>query len=207
MGILCEYPSGYVEPYPDVYGRVATLAEEANRRLGALGSVTPKVATFLARFAGIVRKLEALARKELAGQAFTGEEREWVKSAIQVKTQKGGCGGPSVIYTGWYPELLYGGRPEVWEPTIADVHSDPNSGGVLEVGVGDTNFVVVAVDNHGDRAAYVGPVYSYYEFTSPVRLTDEAWRAQLGGQQEVARPQWTRPWRGKRVPRPQAPRR
>jgi hypothetical protein len=207
MGIICEYPTGYVEPYPEVYARVATLAEEMGRRLGTLGSVPSGVATFLAEFASIGRKLEGLARKELAAEAFTADEREWVKSAIQAKTEGGGCGPPRVIYTGWYPKLLYGGRPELWEPTIADVHTDPNSSKVLEVGVGDANFVVVAVDNRGDRAAYVGPVYTYYEFPSGVRLTDEVWRAQLAGQQEVARPEWTRAWRGKRVPRAQAPRR
>jgi Protein of unknown function (DUF3160) len=205
MGIICEYPTGFVEPYPEVYARVATLAEEMGRRLDALGSATPRVATFLTEFAGIVRKLEALARKELAAEAFSKDERAWVKSAIQAKTEGGGCGPPRVIYTGWYPKLLYGGRPELWEPTIADVHTDPNSGRVLEVGVGDANFVVVAVDNRDDRAAYVGPVYSYYEFPSTVRLTDEAWRAQLGGQQEVERPEWTRAWRGQRVRRAQAP--
>jgi hypothetical protein len=204
MGIICEYPTGYVEPYPEVYARVAMLAEEAGRRLGELGSGPPGVGTFLADFASIVRKLERLARKELASEAFTGDERAWVKSAIQAKTESGGC-APRVIYTGWYPQLLYGGRPEVWEPTIADVHTDPNSGRVLEVGVGDANFVVVAVDNHGDRAAYVGPVYSYYEFPSAERLTDEAWRAKLAGEQEIERPEWTRAWRGKRAPRPQAP--
>ena len=205
MGIVCEYPTGYVEPYPEVYARVAMLAEEAGRQLDALGSATPRVASFLTEFAGIVRKLEALARKELAAEAFTKDEREWVKSAIQAKTVGGGCGPPRVIYTGWYPKLLYGGRPELWEPTIADVHTDPNTGRVLEVGVGDANFVVVAIDNRADRAAYVGPVYSYYEFPSAVRLTDEAWRAQLGGPQEVERPEWTRAWRGQRVQRPQAP--
>jgi Protein of unknown function (DUF3160) len=36
----------------------------------------------------------------------------------------------------------------------------------LEVGVGDVDVLIVAVDNGRDRAAYVGPVYSYYEFAS-----------------------------------------
>ena len=192
MGIICEYPTGYVEPYPEAYARLALFGEEANRRLGELQLTTGDIVTFLTRFAEIMRKLEGLARKELAGKPFTKEERQWVKDAIDAKTEDGGgCGGPPrVIYTGWYPKLIFG-KPEVWEPTIADVHTDPNSGQVLEVGVGDANFIVAAIDNHGDRAAYVGPVYSYYELKSKERLTDEAWRKRLADGKAPPRPAWT----------------
>jgi hypothetical protein len=73
------------------------------------------------------------------------------------------------------------------------VHADPNDPGTaLEVAVGDVNFVVVAVDNDGDRAAYVGPVSSYYEFTQPAeqRLTDEEWQQRIQQEKTPARPGW-----------------
>jgi hypothetical protein len=198
MGILCEYPTGYVEPYPEFYARLALFAEEARRRLGALKLVGPDTpaGTFFTEFGTTMHKLESLAGKELAGTPFTREERAWVKEAISAKTKpSNGCGGPPiVIYSGWYPKLIYGSKAEVWEPVIADVHSDPNSGSVLEVGTGDAGFVVVAVNNERDRGAYVGPVFSYYEFTSQQRLTDEAWRARFDAGKVPPHPEWTRPF-------------
>lgn len=54
------------------------------------------------------------------------------------------------------------------------------------------NFLIVAVDNDNDRAIYVGPVYSYYEFTVPPaqRLTDEEWLKRLEREDFPKRPAW-----------------
>jgi hypothetical protein len=52
------------------------------------------------------------------------------------------------------------------------------------------NFLVAAIDSRGDRAAYVGPIYSYYEFTSPKRLTDEDWRGRIKSGDLPHRPEW-----------------
>ena len=54
-----------------------------------------------------------------------------------------------------YAGLIYGGDPAKLSPTISDVHTDPNAGKVLEEGVGDATFLVVAVDNKADRALYM----------------------------------------------------
>ena len=151
-----------------------------------------RLAKFLDRFATIIRKLERLAQKELAGQPFDAEEKAFLKNAIKLESTSHGCGGPpSHVYSGWYPELIYG-SPDAWLPTVADVHTDPNSGKVLEVGVGNVDLLVAAIDNGEDRAAYVGPVYTYYEFPSAERLTDEAWRAKIQSGKLPARPKWIR---------------
>src|SRR5262249_36754809 len=65
---------------------------------------------------------------------------------------------------------------------------------VLEEATGSVNFLVVAVDNENDRAIYVGPVYSYYEFAvSPDnRLSDEAWIKKLQNKDTPERPRWVR---------------
>jgi hypothetical protein len=190
MGIACEYPTGYVEPYPAFYARLAAFAELAQQRLGDLGICPARASPFLTEFAGTLRKLERMAQKELAGTPFSPDEQQWLKQAITAKRHGGGCGGPRFSYDGWYPKLVYDGRPDTWEPTIADVHTDPNTGEVLEVGTGDVKFVVVAIDSGRDRAAYVGPVYSYYELTAKRRLTDEAWRQKLLAAPLPRRPEW-----------------
>jgi hypothetical protein len=199
--IACEYPTGYVEPYPELWARLALFGEQGKGWLEATGLSTPQRAAFFDFFAATTRHLEKLARKELAGEPFDGDDRKFVKDTISVQWRGGGCGPPTKIYSGWYPQMIYGGAPESWEPTIADVHTDPNTGQVLEVGVGDANFLVVAVDNAGDRAAYVGPVYSYYEIASPARLTDEEWRAKIKRGDLPPRPEWTHAFQAAAVKR------
>jgi len=88
---------------------------------------------------------------------------------------------PKFRYTGWYAGLYFGGGVAYPEPTIADVHTVSDDAGlfVLEEGVGNARYLLVAVDSQQDRAVYVGPAYSYYEFTSPVRLTDQQWEGMI----------------------------
>ena len=62
---------------------------------------------------------------------------------------------------------------------IADVHTDQNSGNVLEEGTGYVKLIVVAYKVPDGRILVgAGPVMSYYEFKHSMkdRLTDEKWR-------------------------------
>ncbi len=76
---------------------------------------------------------------------------------------------------------------------IADVHTDQNSGRVLEVASGNLdNCVVIYRRPDGVVEAAMGPVLSYHQFTWPMndRLTDRTWRDMLAvGSPE--RPHWT----------------
>jgi hypothetical protein len=76
---------------------------------------------------------------------------------------------------------------------VADVHTDVNSGLVLEEAVGWPMFIYVAVPIDGAIMLARGGVFSYYEFTQPMgnRLTDEAWQAMLESCSEPAMPAWT----------------
>ena len=116
-----------------------------------------------------------------------------------------GSGGAR--YDGWYAGLIYGGDPAKLSPTISDVHTDPNAGKVLEEGVGDATFLVVAVDNKADRALYVGPAYTYYELEAPAdkRMTDAEWEAKLAAGGVPPRPAWTGAFQGPAVERSLAP--
>ncbi len=207
---MCEYPTGYVEPYPDTYARIKYFAEEAARRIEAAdfslaahdyGDIQRRQVEFLRKMSQTLGRLEVLARKELAAEQFTAEDQQWLKQLIDVRSE--GSGAPT--YSGWYCDLFYSGRYRAadWEPTIVDVHTDPNSKSVLEQGVGDCNFLVVAVDNEDDRMIYVGPVYSYYEFHHPAeeRLTDERWQQMLEYEKSPPRPSWTDDFQGPKLQR------
>jgi hypothetical protein len=186
-GIICEYPEGYVEPYPDFFATLAGLARQAGSFLAdpALAPANPQRAApltpsqFFERFAKTMDRLEAIARKELAARPLDADEKKFLKDVIDQKVHYG-CGGPPTYsFTGWYPQLIYGHDPLKREPTVADVHTVPG-GGVLEEGVGDARYMVIAVDNRGDHAVYVGPTSSYYEFTSRTRLNDAEWTTRIG---------------------------
>jgi len=195
----CEYPAGYVEPYPATYAAVARFAETTADALGAvrfgveddrIQRIQDRQVAFLGQMATTVRKLEKLAHKELAGKPFSPGEREFLKKTID---QRGGGSGPP-RYDGWYPDLFYGGgtRAAEWAPEVVDVHTNPAEGTALSVGTGDVDFLVMAVDNEGDTRVYVGPVYSFYEFDWPAqdRLTDPKWGRMFFEGQVPARPDW-----------------
>lgn len=202
----CGYPTGYVEPYPELYARLGRLAREAARGQAALGKALgwpgEQQQAFFENFASVMQQLELLSRKELRGEPFADSEHAFLERAI---TRKGhGSGLPS--YDGWYADLIY--RPDyqskfgeyekfgpsAWKPTIADVHSSAGSdrepARVLEVGVGDVELLVVAIDNGADIGAYVGPVYTYYELDVPPqeRMTDEQWQARIQADRLPPRP-------------------
>jgi hypothetical protein len=200
-GIICEYPAGYVEPYPAFFTGMARFAELASVQLADQRNALPDLVKFFDRFGALTARLAKLAQKELDGEPFSDDERGFVKDIISVSWRGGGCGGPRPIYSGWYADLIYRGAPDAWEPVIADVHTDPNSGNVLEVGTGDAKLLVVAVDNGTDRAAYVGPVSSFYELTTPQRLTDDEWRRQLARGAAPPVPAWTSAYQAPRAPR------
>lgn len=196
---LCGYPDGFVEPYPDFYATLKFFGQEAARRLSVadvshpdanrarlLAGTRDRQVSFFRHFESVMGWLEKIARKELAAKPFSAEEGAFLKKTIDIRG--GGSGPPR--YDGWYPTLIYR-DPARYKPTVADVHTDPAEAKVLEVATGSANFLVVAVDNQHDYAVYVGPTYSYYEFTAPVqqRLTDEEWSTRL--QTTVPnRPEW-----------------
>jgi hypothetical protein len=184
---VCEYPEGYVEPYPDFFTALADLTRRISTYIQSNDLDPPdeklarnlrrwrkQVTEFFDGFAKTMARLESIARKELQAQALNADEKKFLKDVI-VEKHFMGC-VPVTYYTGWYPKLIYG-EPMEREPTVADVHTDPENGNFLEEGVGDARYLIIAIDNQQDRAVYVGPAYSYYEFTSGTRLTDEQWDA------------------------------
>ena len=71
---------------------------------------------------------------------------------------------------------------------ITDVHSDPNSGKVLEVGTG---FPLKIVYNLQDQRKVTGFIMSFYEFRQDMnnRLTDTKWNSLLKAH-KINMPQW-----------------
>jgi hypothetical protein len=77
---------------------------------------------------------------------------------------------------------------------VADVHTDANTGQVLEEGVGHPSHLFVLVPVEGKMTLCRGAAFTYYEFKWPMsdRLTDEAWQAKLKDRTAPQLPSWTK---------------
>lgn len=209
----CYYPSGYVEPVPDVYraiGNAASILKSAIDLVAPEGSPDSfgqirSMRSCLASFDRVTTLLVSISEKELSAipVALNDDERELIDSWIMRSPM--GAGGCVTTYDGYYPDLCYGvsTQHEGRQPDIvtADVHTQPSDedgapvGRVLHVGTGLINTaVVIATDpSDGCATAYVGPVSSYYQYVTKdfERATDQEWAAMLEDTVQP-RPSWTR---------------
>jgi len=123
-----------------------------------------------------------ISEKQLENQALTDEDYRFIEyfgsiSENLIDSISGGDIDPEIFKT----------------VMVADVHTDGNTGQVLEEGVGYIKTLAVAYRlPQGHILLGVGPVFSYYEFKQPMaeRLTDEAWRKMLNSKKAPPEPEW-----------------
>jgi hypothetical protein len=180
-----KFTKGYVETYPEVYRRVASLVKEMREGLGSRGLLIEECKNKLLRFEELLKVLEQISRKELAHQKISGDEYNTIWQIGDILKD----------ITEFSKEV----RERVASATdnkmavIADVHTDINSGRVLEEGVGNPYYIYVAVESNGVYQLTKGAVFSYFEFKWPMedRLTDEKWQKLLEQRKEPPMPDWT----------------
>ncbi|MBL6975794.1 MAG: DUF3160 domain-containing protein [Deltaproteobacteria bacterium] len=194
-GIVCDYPDGYVEPFPAFFRKIADFAQVSGDLfegldMPELSYMKTSVGQYFTNLKYAADMLGAIAEKEVQGLPREPEETAFIKSLVQ---HEGMCGGP--LFSGWYSDLFFQANEMTFEfkPTIADVHTDPNSSYVLHVGTGQANLMVLVADTSCGLKAYAGPASSYFELLEPGlnRLTDEDWKEMLVTDQRPPRPNWT----------------
>ncbi len=173
---------GYVEPNLPFWDRAVALLAFQNQTLHRLHANTPHLDSLNKDLSSLVVKLQTLARKEVAHQKLTFEE-------MASLTTIGGEVEQLTLRTLRVP--TYDPLPdrERHIGVVADVYAFNED--VLEEAVGTADALYVIVDINGVPVLTRGAVFSYYEFTSTTRLTDEEWRAQLA-KQPRPRPTWLR---------------
>ncbi len=157
---------GYVEPVPDFYARLLALTKMTNQGLDEMGVLDPISKSRLTNLEEVLSRLKEISEKELENEKLTDEDYEFIKN---------------------FGDQLEGTIEDVDEKArkttvVADVHTDGNTGTVLEEGVGYVDMLVVAYKLPDGRILVgAGPVMSHYEFKQPMeaRLTDEKWREML----------------------------
>jgi len=188
---MCEYPDGYVDPYPGLYGRLQKLGTMAADRLAQVlpttsGTDSPAVSYFRT-LADVASRLESLANEELAGATRTQADLDFLNDAVVVKKKSVGCSSIDAP-GGWYAKLFYLGDDALdSNPTIVDVHTQPTDAGgnvvgrVLHVATGNPRLMVLSVDSCQGPRAYAGVVSAYFEQITDnfKRMTDQEWSAQI----------------------------
>jgi hypothetical protein len=188
-GTLCEFPDAYVEPYPELFrslARFAELGQSVTAELtfeGDYAGYDGGITTYFENLRRITNILADMAELQRTGQPHSPEHVEFINQAIRI--EGGGSGDP--WQTGWYKDLFFGATGLEYDPTIADVHTDPGGDipvargpSVLHVGTGMPRPMVVSVDTCEGPRAYA----AYHEHKEPNlnRLTDIEWEAKIAAQ-------------------------
>ena len=169
---------GYVEPVPEFYARLLRLTEMTEDGLTDLDILNETEKKRLQSLERILNRLINISTDELENRELIEDDYEFIRD-----------------FGGHLDYVVTGVDTEGKETTIvADVHTDCNTGMVLEEGVGYVKLILVAYRVPDGRILLGGgPVFSYYEFKHPMddRLTDEAWREMLHSN-PPDEPEWVR---------------
>lgn len=169
----------YVEPNIEVYERLLWLTRYSKENLMQKGILPDRMRYKLMQFEDLLTFLINCSVKELRNEELTVDEYNTL-----------------LIYGGtleWLTLSLAEG-PVLSETdrnmaVIADVHTVPGS--YLEAGVGPASEIYVVVPIGGKLYLTRGAVFSYYEFISDKRLTDEQWQQLFKEGKEPSQPVWT----------------
>lgn len=179
-------PKGYVEPVPQVYARLASLCKMMIDGLDSRSLLSSIIANKLDSLYDLLLRLQTISIKELEGTSLADEDRGLLEGI-------GGLLGGIVAMPRDADQFSLTSEADDDMAVIADVHTDPNYGEVLEEAVGRPMVIYVAVLIEGQVVLTRGGIFSYYEFTWPMddRLTDEAWQEMLTQGEEPPLPIWT----------------
>lgn len=186
-GWICSYPHSYVEPFPELYYSLGKFGRKLYELVTPLDipSFTKSQMQYFGTFlSGVCDTLRNISMKELLREPLNNSEKNFLRDMLRFVP-----GGYSSAYTGWYFKLYYNADINFSKQDyiVADFHTaafDTNFvwvGNVKHGGTGPINLGVFAVPYPDSQLiAYVGPVYSYYEYTSTNmhRLSDNEWAGQ-----------------------------
>ena len=167
---------GYVEPNPEVYGRLAALIQMTIDGLDQRGLLTAPAGEALEVLKTLADGLRDISEKELSNKALTDEEYEFIRvyggelEHIWETAKKDELDGRDWLhYLNEHPCAI-----------VVDVAADPN-GQVLQEATGFAKEIYVAFPRDGKVVLGRGAAFSQYEFTVPLsqRMTVDDWHEQL----------------------------
>ena len=204
-GISCEFPDAYVDPYPELYGRLYLLAERLGEVIDALPSAALQLKTsagsWVDNFRTVASNLQKMAEDQQTGTPHSQELIDFINDAV-AWDEMAMCGGVErTNTTGWYLRLFLSPYDAFeYDPTVADVHTQPTDAGgadvgrILHVGTGRPRLMVMTVDTCQGPRAYAGLAFSYGERITEdwKRLTDNEWEQSIDTE-PFPDPEWMTP--------------
>ncbi|MCK4671821.1 MAG: DUF3160 domain-containing protein, partial [Candidatus Aegiribacteria sp.] len=121
--------AGFVEPVPEVYAELRATLKMAERGLAEFGVLDDEIEMRFNNATTILKNLQNIAERELAGEQITSEDADFLKDfarRLEIAISWGG-----ITSEGLETSL------------IADVHTDQNSMSVLEVASGNLDYCIV----------------------------------------------------------------
>lgn len=181
---------GYVEPNIEVYEKLLWLNKFSRENLKSRGLSIESIDDKMEQFETHLEFLINCSVKQLRNEELTKEEYE------QIQYFGGVLEGLSSSFAGdglrWF-EIT--SETDKHMAVIADYHTiAPNplsDGGYMEAGVGPAYEIYVVVPIKGKLYLTRGAVFSFHEFISDERLTDEKWQALLKDDKAPPMPEWT----------------
>ncbi|AFN73621.1 hypothetical protein MROS_0377 [Melioribacter roseus P3M-2] len=196
-GVVCSFPHGYVEPFPQFYERMKTLAENTYAKLENIDGENQSLKNYFSFFGNVMDTLKTIAEKELNSSPLNENEIRFLKNLLYENMV--GC---APVFNGWYYHLIYkspyGSRDEAPDLIAADYHTSPTDelgnvvGWVKHAGTGRRNLMIVAAEHPNEGlTVFAGPVNSYYEYVTNgfYRIGDSEWEEEY--LDKAQRPEWT----------------
>jgi hypothetical protein len=173
------HPVVYVEPKPEVFAQVANLAVRMMQGLKQYGVLSDDANSRLDELSVASGNLQSIAEKESKGEKPKSSE---LQSAWHI--------GDQMEDFAQFPGEGTTNDEDRNMATVADVHTDPNTGTALEVAVGSPLRVLALIPFESKSYIAEGGMFSYYEFTKPMseRMTDAQWQ---GMKDRPQMPEWT----------------
>lgn len=168
----------YVEPNVAFWSKAIELLDFQRQGLQKLGLLTENLKTINAQMKELAGFLLAVSNKELKKQPLSEKEFErldWIGGEVERLTF-------AIMKTDHLPER------DNQIALAADVYTYNNS--YLESAIGKVNEIYVIAEINGHPYLTRGACFSYYEFVSGARLTDEAWQKQLDAGNAPDTPVW-----------------
>ncbi len=180
-----EVIRSYVEPNIELYNRLLWLTRYSRENLAARQILPEELQSKMQRFEDLLAflincSIKQLRNEELSVQEYSslltyGATLEYLTCSLADDNLR------------WF-EIT--SETDKNMAVIADVHTAGNS--YLEEAAGQAYEIFVVVPVGGKLYLTRGAVFSYYEFISKKRLTDEEWQQMLREGKQPGRPEWTK---------------
>lgn len=181
---------GYVEPNIEVYEKLLWLTKFSRANLKARGLSVISIDEKMEQFERHLQFLINCSVKQLRNEELTKEEYDTIQyfgGILEGLTSSFAGDGVN-----WY-EIT--SETDKNMAVIADFHTiAPNplsDGGYMEAGVGPAYEIFVVVPINDKLYLTRGAVFSFHEFISDERLTDELWQQMINEDKQPPMPQWT----------------